>query len=52
MNYGTATESSEAGRFGDAGVNVPVKLTKEELRELSRVQPLLACLHIVRRSGD
>ncbi len=47
MNYTTATEPSlEAGRFGDAGNTVPVKLTKEELTELSTVRPLLACMHV------
>jgi fatty acid desaturase len=47
MNYETATEPSpDAGRFGDIGTNVPVRLTKEELRELSAVNPWLACLHI------
>jgi len=47
MNYGSELESSpESGRFGDVGANVPVKLTKEELRELSTVKPWLACAHI------
>ncbi len=47
MNYRTATEpSSESGRFGDVGTNIPVKLTKEELTELSTVNPLLACIHV------
>jgi fatty acid desaturase len=47
MNYRTATEpSSESGRFGDIGTNIPVKLTKEELTELSTVKPLLACIHV------
>ncbi|MGH7925649.1 MAG: fatty acid desaturase family protein [Candidatus Binatus sp.] len=47
MNYGPALElSPEAGRSGDAGTNIPVKLTKEELKELSAVNPWLACLHI------
>ena len=47
MNYGTATEpSSESGRFGDIGANVPVKLSKEELTKLSTVKPLLACMHV------
>jgi len=47
MNYGSAVESSaEPGRFGDAGVNIPVKLTKEELTDLSTVRPLIACVHV------
>jgi fatty acid desaturase len=47
MNDGSAIESSlEAGRFGDMGTNVPVKLTKEELTELSTVKPWLACMHV------
>ena len=47
MNYRTSTEpSSESGRFGDIGTNIPVKLTKEELTELSTVKPLLACIHV------
>ena len=47
MNYGSELESSaESGRFGDVGANIPVKLTKEELRELSTVKPWLACAHI------
>src|SRR5258708_16324845 len=47
MNYGSELESSaESGRFGDVGANIPVKLTKEELRELSSVKPWLACAHI------
>ena len=34
MNYGSITMSSaEAARMGDVGLNVPVKLSKEELRE-------------------
>jgi fatty acid desaturase len=37
---------TESGRLSDAGINVPVKLTKEELRELSAVNPWLASLHI------
>jgi fatty acid desaturase len=47
MNYRTSTErSSESGRFGDIGTNIPVKLTKEELTELSTVKPWLACMHV------
>ena len=47
MNYGSQAESSPgAGRFGDTGTNIPVKLTKEELTELSRVKPILACAHV------
>jgi len=47
MNYTTSTEpSSESGRFGDIGTNIPVKLTKEELTELSTVKPWLACIHV------
>jgi len=47
MNYGAAIESSpEPGRFGDIGSNIPVKLTKEELTELSTVNSLLACIHV------
>src|SRR5258708_23737615 len=47
MNYRTSTEqSSESGRFGDIGKNIPVKLTKEELTELSTVKPWLACMHV------
>ena len=52
MNYRTSTEpSSETGRFGDIGTNIPVKLTKEELTELSTVKPSLACLHVAARVG-
>ena len=47
MNYGSAIESSpEPSGFGDIGMNIPVKLSKEELRELSTVNPILACIHI------
>ncbi len=47
MNYGSATETSpERGRFGDIGTNIPVKLTREELRKLSSINPLLACVHV------
>jgi fatty acid desaturase len=47
MNERTSTEpSSDTGRFGDIGANIPVKLTKEELTELSTVKPLLACIHV------
>src|SRR5260370_32821598 len=47
MNYRKSTEpSSESGRFGDIGTNIPVKLTKEELTELSTVKPWLACMHV------
>jgi fatty acid desaturase len=47
MNEITSTEpSSDTGRFGDIGTNIPVKLTKEELTELSTVKPLRACLHV------
>jgi fatty acid desaturase len=52
MNHATANELSLApGRFGDVGVNVPVKLSKEELRELSAVKPALACLHVAAEWG-
>src|SRR5271154_2508378 len=47
MNYADASESSpEAGRFGDVGANIPVKLSKEELRELSTVKPAIALMHV------
>jgi fatty acid desaturase len=47
MNYGSAAESSsEPGRFGDLGTNIPVKLSKEELTRLSTVNPVLACVHV------
>jgi len=47
MNYGSIVESSPgAGRFGDVGTNIPVKLSKEELTELSAVNPLRACFHV------
>jgi len=47
MNYGSGIETSpEPGRFGDIGTNIPVKLTKEELKRLSTVNPMLACLHV------
>ncbi|MGA7872832.1 MAG: fatty acid desaturase family protein [Candidatus Binatus sp.] len=47
MNHGSATASSpEAGRFGDIGTNIPVKLTRKELRELSTVNSWLGCLHV------
>ena len=52
MNYGSESEpSAESGRFGDVGTNIPVKLTKEELTELSTVKPLLACAARGRPSG-
>src|SRR5208282_6527815 len=52
MKYGSALESSpEAERLGDIGTNVPVKLTREELRELSTVKPALACIHVVAEWG-
>jgi len=39
MNYGSQLESAaESGRFGDVGANIPVKLTKDELRDLSHGQ--------------
>src|SRR5277367_3108190 len=47
MNYGLEAESSaEPGRSGDVGNNIPVKLTKEELKELSSVNSLRACVHV------
>ncbi len=47
MNYGSAIESSpEPSGYGDIGTNIPVKLSKEELRELSIVNPILACIHV------
>jgi len=47
MNYGSAVEASpEPARLGDIGTNIPVKLTKEELSELSTVNPLVACIHV------
>jgi fatty acid desaturase len=47
MNYRTSIEpSSESGRFGDVSPNIPVKLTKEELTDLSTVKPWLACMHV------
>jgi fatty acid desaturase len=47
MNYASAeVSSSEPGRYGDVGTNVPVKLTKEELTRLSVVNPWIASLHI------
>jgi fatty acid desaturase len=47
MNYGSAVESSpEPGRFGDFGTNIPVKLTKEQLTELSAIKPWIACFHV------
>jgi fatty acid desaturase len=48
MNYG---EANEAGRFGDVGSNIPVKLTKEELRELSTVKPAIALMHVALEWG-
>jgi fatty acid desaturase len=52
MNYGLETGSSaEPGRFGDVGNNIPVKLTKEELKELSSVNSMLACLHVALEWG-
>src|ERR1700689_3208813 len=52
MNYGLETESSaEPGRFGDVGNNIPVKLTKEEVKELSSVNSLLACLYVAAEWG-
>src|ERR1700684_1174028 len=47
MNYGSIVESSPgAGGLGDVGTNIPVKLSKEELTELSAVNPLRACFHV------
>jgi fatty acid desaturase len=47
MNYRSSTGSSpEPVRYGDIGTDIPVKLTKEELRELSTVKPWLACMHV------
>lgn len=47
MNYGSQKESSpEPTRSGDIGINIPVKLSKEELTELSTVKPWLALMHI------
>jgi fatty acid desaturase len=47
MKYGSATEASpEPGRESDTGANIPVKLSREELRELSTVDPFLAALHV------
>jgi fatty acid desaturase len=47
MNYRSAPESSlEPVIFGDAGTNIPVKLTRDELRNLSIVNPVLTCLHV------
>ena len=47
MNYGSAINSPpEPSGFGDIGTNIPVKLSKEELRELSTVNPILACIHV------
>ncbi len=52
MNYESAIESSSAAdRFGDASSNIPVKLTKEELKGLSSVNSWLACVHIVAELG-
>jgi fatty acid desaturase len=52
MNYGSITMSSaEAARMGDVGLNVPVKLSKEELRELSAVKPAVACMHVAAEWG-
>ena len=52
MNYVLETEpSAEPGRFGDVGNNIPVKLTKEELKELSSVNSTLACLHVAAEWG-
>jgi len=46
MNYeGAIVSPAEQGRLGDAGANIPVKLTKEELKELSTVNSWLGCFH-------
>ena len=51
MNYGTSTEpSSETGRFGDIGANIPVKLTKEELTRAIHRQAI-ARVHAHRRAS-
>jgi fatty acid desaturase len=47
MNSGSAEVlSPEQDRPGDAGTNVPVKLTREELTRLSAVNPWIASYHI------
>jgi fatty acid desaturase len=47
MKHRPAVESSpESNRSGDIGTNVPVKLTRQELRGLSTVNPWLACIHV------
>ena len=52
MNNGSNwNRRRSTGRFGDVGANIPVKLTKEELRELSTVKPWLACVHMWPASG-
>jgi fatty acid desaturase len=44
MNYGSVVESLPEP--GDIGTNIPVKLTREELRKLSTINPMLACVHV------
>lgn len=52
MSHITTSEgSAEEVRSGDVAAGIPVKLTKEELRELSRVNPILSALHIVAEWG-
>jgi fatty acid desaturase len=52
MNYQPSTDSSpEPVRFGDIGSNIPVKLSKQELKELSTVKPQVALMHIAGEWG-
>lgn len=47
MNVELANQRRARSRGSDAFAgDVPVKLTKEELGQLSRINPLLSCLHI------
>ena len=48
MNEVSAVDAStDARRVGDVAANVPVKLTHDELRRLSQVNPLLGGLHVI-----
>lgn len=52
MNYRSAEKSPpEPAGPDDMGINVPVRLTKEELKDLSAINPTLACLHVAAEWG-
>ena len=48
MNYRSAVPASvDERRFGDDAAAIPVKLSQDELRRLSRVNPLLGWIHVI-----